>query len=148
MVKLNLGHSGYHRHKREKIMENNAHRVKIYTSYYANYKNIDPEYQCISISQTKPSIFIPRLIKAAPHWNLINRYKLGVLTHEQFTQAYMQQIHNTIGPDNLRDYLLQFNNDHIVLMCYEKDYTKCHRTILLSYIGFLIPELEPVGELA
>lgn len=129
-------------------MENNAHRVKIYTSYYANYKNIDPEYQCISISQTKPPIFIPRLSKVVPHWNLINLYKLGILTYEQFAQAYMLQINQTISPNNLRDYLLQFNNDNIVLMCYEKDYTKCHRTILLSYIDFLIPELEPMGELA
>lgn len=124
-------------------------RVKIYTSYYANHRNIPAEYQCIAVSQTRPSsVFIPTLKEAAPHWNIINMYKSGKIDFDDFSALYMYQLDVHIGHKNLRDYLLQFNNEYIVLMCYEKDYTKCHRTILLEYIEALIPELEPVGELS
>lgn len=124
-------------------------RVKIYTSYYANYKNICPGFQCLSISNTKPSsIFIPRLREAAPHWSIVKDYKEKKISRDFFGQMYMQQIHQHIGPYNLRDYIISLNNTDVVLLCYEKQPETCHRSILADYIKMLIPEFDVVGELA
>lgn len=127
---------------------NEPKKIKIYTSYYAMYKNINPAFQCIAISNTKPSsIFIPKMKELVPHWSLVRDYKQKKITKQLFDDMYMQQLLQTIRPDNLLNNLLDLHNDTIVFLCYEKDLMQCHRLILLKYIYKWLPELDIKGEL-
>ena len=122
--------------------------INIYTSYFANYKNIDPMYQCIAISNSKPAYaFIPHIKRLAPPWSIVKKYKAEPIPSAPFQSDYLRYIHINIGPEEIKDCLIQFESDNIVLMCYEKDANICHRTILADYIKEQIPELTVLGEI-
>jgi len=123
-------------------------RLKIYTSYYAKYNKVNPAWQCVAISNSKPNaIFIPSLKDLAPLWSLVNDYKNKELSRERFEQKYLQQIHRCIGPEKLKEMLLSFNNANVVLMCYESSPNECHRSTLAHYIRMFLPEFEVCCEL-
>ena len=117
-----VGGLSYRRHTR---------LMQIYTSYYANYKEIEPDYQCVAISNSTP-IRIPKWKDVVPNWQLVQQYKAGLLLPEQFSLLYRQQL-DRCNTAKLYEYLQQFSYP-VVLMCYEKDDRYCHRAILRDYL--------------
>lgn len=123
-------------------------RIKIYTSYYAMYKHINPMFQCVSIANSKPqSLLIPKIKELAPHWSLVKSYKNNEISRILFESMYMQHLIQNVGETKLRSLLLNLQNPDIVLMCYEKDHNECHRVVLANYINKFLPEFEVCGEL-
>lgn len=116
--------------------------MKIYTSYFSNYKNLT-EYQCISIANSKPeNIFIPTWQDVVPSWWMVDAFKQDKLGWGQFKQLYRKQL---IGVDF--SYIEKFSLP-VVLLCWEKESEHCHRRILAEEIenayGIIINEVRPV----
>lgn len=110
-------------------------KTEIYTSYFANYKNIPQEYQCVSIANTKPdSLFIPDWKLVRPDWSLVKGYKNKTLTANDLYIRYFEQLDRTpahLYIEALRNYSA---GRPVVLMCWEKDYNECHRKILAYWL--------------
>ena len=115
--------------------------MEIYTSYFGNYRRIPQEYQCISIANSKPQgLFIVECDLLKPIWSLVKKFKEQQISYTEFAQCYITQL-NTIPAvvyyDKLRELSLrelsQFNP--IVLMCWEKQSTICHRAIAAHWLA-------------
>lgn len=108
---------------------------KIYTSYYGNYRNIPSEYQCISISNTKPNTMcIPEWKDVAPSWGTISALKKGQITPLQFAKLYYTKL--DYYP---KEYYLEYFGKYalpVVLLCWEKEYKMCHRALLAAYLRY------------
>ena len=128
--------------------------VEIYTSYFANYKKIPPDYQCVSVANTKPkSLFIPRWDVVLPSWQLVKAYKQKELSMTEFMTMYGIQLnrHSTFTYyTDLVKYATGASNESdsfefpphvdtskirpVVLMCWEKEAEYCHRVMLAYYL--------------
>ena len=116
--------------------------MNIYTSYFGNYKNIPQEFQCLSIANTKPQgLFIPTWKEVVPKWSIVKSFKANEISYELFEQMYLYQLFNTYQVNDiqkiakLRNYLEYMNAD-IVLLCWEKDASHCHRLILVKFLKY------------
>ena len=108
--------------------------VKVYTSYFANYKNIEPDIQCISVANSKPSlIVIPKWVEAVPLWSYVKSFKNNEISFELFSQMYLNRLINLSYSYNFKDYLEHFKAD-VCLLCYEKDFNQCHRKVLADFL--------------
>ena len=123
--------------------------VKVYTSYYANpkLKSLPTYIKTVSVSNSTPAWFEPtfNLERLSPSWALIEAYKQRHISFELFREKYCEElmrkfesaeeirnlVFNRIGPD-----------DVAVLLCWEKNESICHRSILAEFF----PD-EYVGEL-
>ena len=110
--------------------------MEIYTSYFGNYRRIPSEYQCVSIANSKPQgLFIPECSLLKPRWGIVQAYKNEAMSYTRFAEQYIGQLNATPAIkyfDSLRE-LSQFNP--IVLMCWEEDYTMCHRTLAAYWLA-------------
>ena len=110
-------------------------KTEIYTSYFANYKNIPQEYQCVSVANTKPdSLFIPEWELVRPAWSLVQHLKSKTIAFNDFAYYYSRQLETKPASyyiEALRSYSA---GRPVVLMCWEKDYNECHRKILSYWL--------------
>ena len=100
----------------------------IFTSYYANLKNIPQNLKPISISLYKPKdIDIDSIIELAPSKEILSTYKNSKQTNidrDKYIKDYKNQIKN-----------YDFSKlDNVVLMCYENPFDFCHRHIVAEMI--------------
>lgn len=101
----------------------------IYTSYFGNYRNIPPEYQCVSIANSKPRIGVPTWCNVVPNWKDVEALKNNKMTSYEFALRYLHTL-DSISVEQCTQYLNSFASDTIVLLCYEKHYFDCHRYLL------------------
>ena len=67
--------------------------IEIYTSYYGNYKNIPAEYQCVSVSNSKPEgIYISKWNDVVPPWSLVEKFKAKEITLSEFATYYWEHL--------------------------------------------------------
>ncbi|MBR3600608.1 MAG: DUF488 family protein [Lachnospiraceae bacterium] len=117
--------------------------MKVYTSYFNKVKNGVPN-NCIIIpvSNTIPSWFQPSVVfsrfKLSPHWDLINLYKNGSITYEEFSDKYTMSLMLRINKEELLSYFEELcrlhKKDTIILVCHEKDSSTCHRAALYKWL--------------
>lgn len=106
----------------------------LYTSYFGNYKNIDPQIQCISIANTKPtSLLVPKFNEVVPPWSYVNSFKNKEISYELFSQMYLNKLISLSYSFDFIIYLEHFKTD-VCLLCWEKDFTQCHRKILAEFL--------------
>lgn len=128
--------------------------VEIYTSYFANYRNIPPDYQCVSVANTKPnSCFIPEWKPVRPAWEYVKAYKQKDISMTEFMTMYGIQLNThsaRIYYADLVKYATGASNESgslefllhtdmskarpVVLMCWEKEAEYCHRVMLAYYL--------------
>ena len=110
-------------------------KTEIYTSYFANYKNIPKEYNCVSIANSKPeSLFIPEWKQVAPAWNLVQQLKSKTIAFNDFAYYYGQQL-DTKPAIYYISALQKFSLGRpVVLMCWEKEFSACHRRLLAYWL--------------
>lgn len=101
--------------------------MKIYTSYFANYRNFPKDYKIFSIVRLKPrwSKHI-NLQELAPSASLIGDYKKGVIDEKEYERRFRKEIKGR----NIKKMLASLGYDKVVLVCYEKSEDFCHRHIL------------------
>lgn len=118
--------------------------TKVYTSYYGNYKNIPAEYQCISVSNSKPEgICVPKWKEVVPGWDLVQRYKSKQMNYADFVYYYLMQL-SVVPMSHIHAYLSRF--DSVCLLCYEKDPATCHRNALAAHLASY-PFIDYCGEI-
>lgn len=123
--------------------------LQVYTSYFSkaiNNYNHDMQYVIISNSAPKwwpKELPVVQLKDFAPDWTYVQRYK----NDDMDWQAFADQYKNTLISrfDTLKnaqaELLKRLNttsNTSIVFLCWEKDYTRCHRTLLAQYLFELV----------
>lgn len=121
--------------------------MEIYTSYFSNYKSIPAEYQCVSIANSKPQgLFIPECGLFKPKRSLVKKFKEQQISYTEFAQCYIAQL-NAIPAVEYYDKLRELSQlNPVVLMCWEKDYETCHRTLAAYWLannGFVQYKGEP-----
>lgn len=123
----------------------------LYTSYYGNVKRLPKDkYIVVAISGGKPDGFNgPHFKKLAPSYENFKDYKEGKQSFDKFAERYksetlsglrvptiVQEIYDMVGVND--------PNVHIVLTCYEKDSSQCHRSLVSKWLtdgGILTREL-------
>lgn len=103
----------------------------IYTSYYANLKNLPANMTPISISLLIPKdINIVQLSNLAPSKEILNKYKNSKQTNldrDVYIKEFKEQLKNI-------DFTTIFSNQDVALLCYEHPYDFCHRQIVADLI--------------
>lgn len=120
--------------------------MKIWTTYFANLKNIDLEkIQPVSICG-KPidGWKYPQYKKLAPSWSIYSELKLHGGTEENYTRRYMGEILGSLDQEVVRKELeaLAEGKDEVVLVCYEKPGDFCHRHLVAEWLGEDVKEYE------
>ncbi|EKE07943.1 MAG: hypothetical protein ACD_17C00437G0002 [uncultured bacterium] len=117
----------------------------ITTSYFAREKNI-PNPVCISQIIPKWSTRSRPYKKLAPPYGLVDRYKKGLITPEQYTEEYYQGVLSKLNPHEVLKEIISLFGDDATLLCYEKAGEFCHRRIVADWIekgtGVKVPELK------
>jgi len=102
----------------------------LYTSYYAKSGN-NPK--AISISAKAPDYFIgKRYVDLAPTWDMINQHKNHIISHEQYTERYLDLLINIRKLDPFK--VVEDLQDGAIMLCYEKPTDFCHRHIVAKWI--------------
>jgi len=116
----------------------------IYTSYFANAKNIKKK-QFVSISRVTPSWFDFDIIEAkelAPSSKLLVAYKNEEVDTIEYEKIYKKETLSKLDPKEIYE---KYNNS--VFLCYEKRGDFCHRNIVSAWLeenGYSSKEIEPV----
>lgn len=113
----------------------------IYTSYFANNKNIPKDIKRISISRFTPSwAKVDSELKIlAPTADLLHRYKDGLVSDEAYTAEYVEYL-RSLDPFEIGNAI-----QDAVILCYEANGEFCHRHIVakwLSGFGFEVKEIK------
>lgn len=117
-------------------------KIKIYTSYFANIKNLPTNIYPISIANIKPkNIEIQEYKKLIPPYNLLMNFKKNIINKEEYKKIYLNYISRYNIYDIIKDLfnLLPNQYKHICLICYEKPDKFCHRHIIEEYFKNIIP---------
>ena len=102
----------------------------IYTSYFANIKNLPKKLKPISISRFSPDWYTGEEDKSlAPSKDLLLGYKAGKFTKDDYIKIYNEQLSN-LNPFDIH----QKHQDHVFL-CYEKSVDFCHRHLLSDWLN-------------
>lgn len=129
--------------------------MKLFTSYYANYRNIPKSYLCIGISRVCPEWFANNDLDnfmffksnvLAPSESLLNRIKANQITQEQYKKEYVEKLYadiqkyfncNDLGEwaKKMLECFKDTQWDGIVLMCYERPEEFCHRHIIRNILN-------------
>ena len=119
---------------------------KIYTSYFANIRNLPPEIVPVSICQIPPAAYKGlKYKKLAPPSALIGEYKKKP-NENNYILKYNEQILSNLNQFAvLKDLekLVPEGTTQIALVCYEKPGDFCHRRLVARWfkkIGWDIPE--------
>lgn len=117
----------------------------ITTSYYAQEKKIKNP---VGISQLKPiwGTKSREYRKLAPPKYLVDYWKKGSITVEQYTEEYYRVVLSKLDPKEVLDEITRIFGDDATLLCYEKAGEFCHRRIVADWIetgtGVKVPELQ------
>jgi len=112
--------------------------MKIYTSYFANGKNIDESIIQISIARWSPKWFEgARMVQLAPSSKTLQLFKDRIINKEEYKDRYMQKLHKFFSnPQEVFNCLrTQWDDKDVALLCYEKSGDFCHRHILAKWLS-------------
>ena len=108
----------------------------IYTSYFANLRNITDDITPISIARFNPKWYTGlSYIDLAPTKSILSRYK-ETFDERTYVEAYRNIVLKRFDPDQLESDLYRLaQNSRIVLLCYEKPTDFCHRHIVSAWLN-------------
>lgn len=114
---------------------------KLYTSYFANLKNVQDEKTLfLVVAQFPPKSFIftkqiQHVPLFAPSKGLLKNMKEGLLSENEYTVIYNKQIVREMIPkiEQLVSYMRKGHD--VCLLCYEKPEDFCHRHLLAKFIN-------------
>lgn len=110
--------------------------MNIYTSYFTRVNLLqDTSKFYVAISNSKPDwLTIPctSIKDLAPEWKDVEAFKKGNITFKDLRDRYVDTLHRRYGDlINIELDLSDIAGDKdVVLVCWEKDDSKCHRSIL------------------
>ena len=117
-------------------------KPRIYTSYFANLRNIPSNIEPMAISLFTPSFYQgKRLWELAPSKEILNSYKEGLIDEDQYRELYLDLLMTKSSA--IERCVKYFKEHEVVLVCYEGKGKFCHRHILgelFSGLGFDVVE--------
>lgn len=118
--------------------------MKIYTSYFANLKNITNNIVPVSICGKAPDGYKGyQYKKVAPKWDFFKVYK-ETGDKDYYIRNFNERVLDTLDPHQVVRELSAYGNE-IVLLCYEKPGDFCHRHLVAEWITenteFVVEEL-------
>ena len=110
--------------------------MEVRTSYFANHKNYDGYLRFSVAKFPPPNSYDFNIYFLAPSMYLLQSYKDGTISEEEYVKEYTQQLNDFSKDiesfvDVLKDELA---DKKVVLLCYEKD-GFCHRHVLAEYLN-------------
>lgn len=109
--------------------------MNIYTSYFANLRNLDKNIVPISISIWPPKGYNGLEYKAlAPSADILKEFKSN---HDEakYIWRYEHEILEHLDSDKvLEDLIKMGNGSDIALICYEKNGSFCHRHLAVKWL--------------
>ena len=114
--------------------------MKIYTSYFA-INGTNPSAKAISV--TVPKFFKgPRLRRLAPNGVILRGLKMDLITLKSYFKIYRSYLENNISDEYIQKNI--HNGD--ILLCWEKDESMCHRSVLAEFLRERGVEVEETHE--
>lgn len=115
----------------------------IYTSYYSKVKSLDPNVNAfVCVSNSKPSWFPPcyRLEEVYPGWDLVNAWKQGLISWDEYTESYMKILED-VDKNRIQRILNKLSKRYtnVFLLCWES-LGPCHRYSLADWLDMGIIE--------
>lgn len=124
------------------MMQNTLDPTKVYTSYFANTRGI-PFTKLVSIARKTPPGFNGLVAsELAPPWDLVQAFKAGKISIEEFIYVYHDKILKRLDPNDICN-----KYAGKVLCCYEKN-TFCHRQLVLLWLEANLGKEYVGGEVA
>lgn len=103
----------------------------IYTTYFSKVNKLPKDVVPIAISQYVPKgVSMARFLPLAPSKNILFRYKEDN-DWDLYVRDFNKEILDTLNPKETYDQLrLLADGKDFALVCYEKDRTHCHRSLV------------------
>jgi len=114
----------------------------LYTSYFANVKNLPKDWKCFYISNSNVYDLAEPLTCVVPSWQLVHSYKDGLVDSLEYTRIYTNMLES--NKEKILEKIKALPNNSI-LLCYEKLPKFCHRHVLAEWLrnnGIEIKEYE------
>ena len=110
--------------------------MKIYTSYYANLKNIPEDIIPISIAGKCPDFYEGlQYKKLAPKYWFFQQWKINN-DNDFYIENFNKEVLNTLTPKKVIEDLISLSKGaDVVLLCYEKPGDFCHRHLVANWLN-------------
>ena len=120
--------------------------MKIYTSYFGNYRRFPSNMNPIAICAKPPQDFTgPCYKQLAPTYNTLMDYKNDGDANK-FVQRYKEETLKKLNPVHVvNDMLNLIESNNILMLCYEKKGSFCHRHLVAEWLrkaGYEVEELD------
>lgn len=103
----------------------------IYTSYFANIKNLPENLRLVSIARSTPKyVNCEKCQELFPDWGIINLVKSNPCkeSEEKYTEVYKKQLEK-LDAEEIANKL-----QNSILLCYEKPGDFCHRHLVAKWL--------------
>lgn len=103
----------------------------IYTSYFANIKNLPENLRLVSIARSTPKyVNCEKCQELFPDWGIINLVKSNLCkeSEEKYTEVYKKQLEK-LDAEEIANKL-----QNSILLCYEKPGDFCHRHLVAKWL--------------
>jgi len=127
--------------------------VPLWTTYLAFLRKVDYNPLRVFPNELKETIFkyIMRNRgnnEVAPSKELLTSARNGKISWEEYSEKYTAQIRDSLLAHIwMRKVAEETQRANVVLICFEKDASRCHRTLLANNIVFLYSSVDYRGEL-
>lgn len=108
----------------------------IYTSYFANLRNLPDSFEPVSIARWPPKWFRGLQFWAlSPTAYILSKYKHDN-NEEDYVYEYRRRVLDTLDPDEVvRKLHAATNKPNIALLCYERPEKFCHRHLVADWLN-------------
>lgn len=107
----------------------------IYTSYFANIRNLPDSFEPVSIARWPPKWFKGHVFPyLAPPDDILTKYKRNG-DKDYYVREYCCRVLDLLNPDGVvRNLHAMTNKSNIALLCYEKPGDFCHRHLVTDWL--------------
>lgn len=110
--------------------------IKIYTSYFANIKNLPDNIEPIAICGGIPNGYKGKWLKfLAPKWWFFSKWKENH-DNDFYIENYNKEVLDKLNPEQVIKIIVHEAGNKIpCLICYEKPDNFCHRHLVANWLN-------------
>lgn len=106
--------------------------MNIYTSYFANLKNLPANYYITGIVR-----YLPRYVKKIPNYRVLAPSQDTFQTEitSQYTKKFLGQLEQLDARTVYNELEILADGRDVILLCYEKPGDFCHRRLVAEWLS-------------